>query len=155
MGGEDRPKEELAKPFREPGFISTMPSFPKPGMGLPVLAFRAYSLPLEVPKKMVAGDCLSPAQYSRPRVAGAPSLTSKVQISFAVSGSSATTRRAPVVRYITPLITSGDTSELPPPPPPPRPPRPPRPRPPATASPASEEPATGAVSACCDAPAFM
>ena len=50
--------------------MSTMPSLPKPGIGLPVLAFSAISLPLEVPKKTVAGDCLSPAQNSRPRVGG-------------------------------------------------------------------------------------
>src|SRR5947209_11902230 len=100
MGGEDRPKEELVRPFSAPGFISTMPSFPKPGIGLPVLALRAYSLPLEVPKKTLAGDCLSPSQNSRPRVAGAPSFTSYDQSSLAVSGSSATTRPAPVVRYM-------------------------------------------------------
>src|SRR5215471_9723865 len=130
MGGEERPKDELARPFSAPGFMSTIPSFPNPGIGLPVFAFNAYNLPLEVPKNTVAGESLSPVQYSSPRVAGAPSFTSYVQSSFAVSGSRATTRPPPVVRYITPLITSGDTSELPPRPPPPRPPRPPRPRPP-------------------------
>ena len=75
MGGEERPKVESARPLRAPGFMSTTPSFPKPGTGLPVFAFSAMSLPLEVPKSRVAGDCLSPAQNSSPRVAGAPSFT--------------------------------------------------------------------------------
>src|SRR5581483_7449962 len=55
IGGDERPNDEFASPLRAPGFMSTTPSLPNPGIGLPVLAFRAYSLPVDVPKKMVAG----------------------------------------------------------------------------------------------------
>src|SRR5579863_7659129 len=107
----------LGNPFITPAFMSTTPSFPNPGTGFPVLAFKAINRPSAVPKKTSAGDCLSPCQYSSPRVDGGPPLISVDQISLPVSGSSATTWLYAVVRYITPPTTSGVASHARPAPP--------------------------------------
>src|SRR5579872_33797 len=124
IGGDDNPNGALGRPFIMSAFISTTPSFPNPGTSLPVLALTAIKRPSSVPKNSSGGDSLSPAQYSRPRVANGPPPIVVDQISFPVSGSSATTRLYDVVRYITPFTTNGVTSHERPAPPRPRPRRP-------------------------------
>src|SRR5579863_2389645 len=121
IGGDESPKGAFGNPFMAPAFMSTSPSLPNPGTGLPVFAFSAINRPSSVPKNSSGGDCLSPAQYSMPRVAGGPPLISVDQISFPVSGASATTRLKAVCKYITSPITSGVTSHDPNPRPRPRP----------------------------------
>src|SRR6185436_20232061 len=104
----------------------TEPLLPKPETGLPVFAFSAIRRPSLVPKNKVAGDWLSPAQYSRPRVDALVPPRSATQTSLPVSGSNATIFPVGVGKYIIPPATIGVVSARPPPPPtPPRPPRPP------------------------------
>src|SRR5881296_2894728 len=99
----------------------TEPLLPNPETGLPVFAFSAIRRPSLVPKNKAAGDWLSPAQYSRPRVDALMPPRSAIQICLPVSGSNATTLPLGVGKYIIPPATIGVVSARPPPPPPPRP----------------------------------
>src|SRR5579862_2993861 len=122
MGGEVNPFRP-GRPCMISGvFRLTTPLSPKDSLGLPVFAFSEYNLPSEEPKTICGGVCASPAQYSTPRVEGAPEGSWKAQISLPVVGSKATTREYGVDRYMVPAITSGVTSLA-------RKPDPPRPRP--------------------------
>src|SRR5689334_11942579 len=103
----------------------TEPLSPNAETGLPVFAFSATRRPLLVPKNKVAGDWLSPGQYSRPRVEALVPPRSAIQTCLPVSGSNATIFPFGVGKYIIPPATIGVVSTRPPPPPPP--PRPPRP----------------------------
>src|SRR5258708_2192336 len=120
--GEERLNDALGTPLSTSAvFMLTEPLSPNPETGLPVFAFSAIRRPSLVPKNKAAGDWLSPAQYSRPRVDALVPPRSATQIWLPVSGSNATTLPLGVGKYIIPPATIGVVSARPPPPPPPRP----------------------------------
>src|SRR5579883_1840698 len=97
---------------------STTPLSPNPRTDSPVVAFNASSRRPAV-TKMRAGMLGSPGQYVTPRFESRPPWlggTSYFQISFPVAASRARTRFS-AGRYMTPLMTSGVTSDNPPNPP--------------------------------------